>query len=163
MKLSYSVTLAALIAALPSTLADPNPVKENPISCGWSRASITLIQHQEPKRRKTKHVTATCPNNQVTYNERKKHYCCPGKVLGEGGNGGPYCCVGAAEVNASATSSLSCSTTIPLSEKSYSSLAHAAATSLTGSSTSKAGAAAMITSGPLAGALMAAGGLVLAL
>lgn len=58
---------------------------------------------------------------------------------------------------------MTCSTTIPLSEKSYSSLAQAAATSLSGRSTSKAGAAAMVTSGPLAGAVIAMGGLVLAL
>ena len=75
----------------------------------------------------------------------------------------PYCCVGAAEVNAAATTSVTCSTTIELSQKSYSSLAQAAATSLAGISPSKAETAAMITSGPLAGALMAVGGLVLAL
>lgn len=75
----------------------------------------------------------------------------------------PFCCVGAANVNASATTPVSCSTTIPLSEKSYSSLAQAAATSLSGSSASKAEAPAMMTSGPLAGALMAVGGLALAL
>jgi hypothetical protein len=119
---------------------------------------------QEPKTHKvkTKTATATCDNNQVNYSEGAKHYCCPGKVLGEGSSGGPYCCVGAADVSVSATKSVTCSTTIALSETSYSSLAQAAATSLAGTS-SKAGAAAMITSGPLAGALMAAGGLVLAL
>ena len=58
--------------------------------------------------------------------------------------------------------SLSAAIHRPLSEKSYSKLAQAAATSLSGSSTSKAGAA-MVTSGPLAGAVMAMGGLVLAL
>lgn len=141
----------------------PTRLDKDQITANDHEHQANILQQQEPKRRKTKHVTATCPNNQVTYNEGKQHYCCPGKVLEEGGNGGLYCCVGAAEVNASATSSLSCSTTIPLSEKSYSSLAQAAATSLSGSSTNKAGAAAMVTSGPLAGALMAVGGLALAL
>ena len=119
--------------------------------------------YQKTRRRKTKDRTTTesCPDNQVNYKQGNDHYCCPGKVLGVGNN--PYCCVGAADVNASATTSVSCSTTIPLSEKSYSSLAQAAATSLSGSSTSKAEAAAMMTSGPLAGALMTVGGLALAL
>lgn len=60
--------------------------------------------------------------------------------MDEGDNDNRYCCVGAVIVSgsssdsASSTSTLSCSTTIPLSEKSYSSLAQAAATSLSSQS-----------------------------
>ena len=157
-----------------------------------------------------------CPNGQLNYADETGQYCCPGAVYGEGS--GKYCCVGAdfqvatpsfadcfpfcsgstSGVAISSTTQQSCSTTIPLTARGYSSLAAAAGSSTSGSgssatttggssdstgssggssssssddasgsdessSSSDNAAAAMVTSGPYVGAIMAAGGLLLAI
>lgn len=104
-----------------------------------------------------------CPTNQASMVFAAESYCCPGSFYGLGANAlcGVACSGGPTTVTASLPSGRTCASTIMITDNSYSSKV-AAATSRAGTTATSPGAAAMITSGPWMGALVVAGGVLLA-
>ncbi|CZT17470.1 uncharacterized protein RCC_03304 [Ramularia collo-cygni] len=109
---------------------------------------------------KTNSSQTSCPTNQSSYSYNQKTYCCPGNFYGSGSDA--LCgisCSGNAAATSAIPSNLSCSSTIMITENSYQSKV-AAATA--GTATSSGVAAAIVTAGPMFGALVFAGGVLVA-